>query len=132
MKKLFPMITALCFALTACAGYVGHPVATSQGGDDALSCHALDDEIAYNHMRMDDLAPHTDKSGANTTMGVLGVALIVPLVFIDTKDGEKTEYDAYEKRNEHLKVIRADDNCPPDPATVHSNRLGYSFSDKSK
>jgi hypothetical protein len=129
MKKLIALFAMSCFLLSACAGYEGHPVATIQPEDVRMSCHDLDNEIAYNHARMDDLAPHTDKSGANTTMIVLG-GLLVPLIFLDLKDGEKKEYMGYMQRNDHLKALRADRNCRPDPMTVRDKKMGFAFSDK--
>jgi hypothetical protein len=129
MKKLFPMMIAVSFLLAACAGYEGHPVETVQSRDQRMSCKALDDEIAYNHLRMEELVPHTDKFGANATMVVLG-DLIVPLFFLDVRNGEKTEFDGYMHRNDHLKAIRADRECPKDPLTVRDKSIGYSFSDQ--
>jgi hypothetical protein len=122
VKKVILAAFAVCIGLTSCAGYTGNPIMVSQMGDERRSCKALEIEIQNTQQQMQRLAPDTDKSARNVALGITGLFLIVPWFFMDFKDGEKTEYDAYRERYEHLTAIAADRDCDVNPAKAKAKK----------
>ncbi len=57
------------------------------------------------------LLPKKDKTGQNVALGVAGWFLLVPWFFMDFKNTEATEYEAYRQRYQHLTSIAIDKNC---------------------
>jgi len=51
----------------------------------------IDNEIAR-------LLPKSDKTGKNIALGATGIIFIIPLFFMDLKQGEKKEIEAYRQR----------------------------------
>lgn len=60
---------------------------------------------------MQRLLPKTDKTGQNVALGVAGAFLLVPWFFMDFKEAEQTEYEAYRQRYNNLAMIAMDKNC---------------------
>ncbi|MHC4264551.1 MAG: hypothetical protein ACYSUK_01305 [Planctomycetota bacterium] len=117
MKQKF-MCVLLCFSILfmsslpmGCAGRKANPIPTYIPGDENLSCRALATEMSQIQTDMKRLRPKTNKFGTNVFWGVAGFFLIFPFFFMDFKDAEKIEYDALDRRRDHLMVLATEKNC---------------------
>jgi len=108
--KLIAVLTTVCF-LAACAGRTPNPVTISQYGDERKSCKALGLEMTDIQGEIQRLLPKKDKTVKNVALGVAGVFLVVPWFFIDFKNAEVQEYEAYRQRYNHLSRIAKVKNC---------------------
>jgi hypothetical protein len=97
--------------LLGCAGREANPVPTYIPGDENLSCDALKQEIVRLQSDMLALLPKTDKTFTNTLWAAGGVVAFVPYFFIDMKDAEKIEYEAFRLRHNRLLLIAKEKNC---------------------
>jgi hypothetical protein len=97
--------------LIGCAGREANPIPTYISGDENLSCGALKQEIVRLQSEMVALLPKTDKTFTNTLWAAGGVVAIVPYFFIDMKDAEKIEYEAFRRRHNRLLLIAKEKNC---------------------
>lgn len=97
--------------LTGCAGREANPVQMYYPGDENRSCQALITEMAQIQKDMDILRPKTDKFVSNALWATAGVFLIFPFFFMDMKDAEKIEYDAFARRYNRLLILAAEKNC---------------------
>lgn len=66
------------------------------------------------------LLPKTDKTGQNVALGVAGAFLLVPWFFMDFKNAEQTEYEAYRQRYNHLATLAMSKNCGVEPENYPS------------
>lgn len=82
-----------------------------QHNDGAMSCDAIDRELTLIEDQIRALMPKTDKANKNTTLGVAGIFLIVPLFFMDLSKAEQIEANALTKRYNHLVQISEEKNC---------------------
>ena len=57
------------------------------------------------------LAPGEDATGKNVALGVAGAFLVVPWFFMDFKDGEATEIQALQRRNQWLSELAFEKDC---------------------
>jgi len=110
MKKA---VTALCAlsVLAACGGRTANPVMIAQYGDQSKSCKALKFEIMNIQGEIQRLLPKTDKTVQNVALGVAGWFLLVPWFFMDFKNAEATEYEAYRQRYNHLSTLAMSKSC---------------------
>jgi len=108
--KLIAALTAVCF-LAACAGRTPNPVLISQYGDEQKSCKALGLEMTDIQGEIQRLLPKKDKTGKNVALGVAGAFLLVPWFFMDFKNAEAQEYEAYRQRYNYLSRIAQIKNC---------------------
>jgi hypothetical protein len=60
---------------------------------------------------MQRLIPQKDKTGKNVALGVAGWFLLVPWFFMDFKNAEATEYEAYRQRYNHLASVAISKKC---------------------
>ncbi|MBI1216045.1 MAG: hypothetical protein GC185_09540 [Alphaproteobacteria bacterium] len=97
--------------LTACAGHDPNPVMVVQYGDDGLSCKGLQLSMSEAQNEMQRLVGQTNKTGQNVALGVAGAFLLVPWFFMDFKEGEKVEYDAWRQRYNHLALLAEEKHC---------------------
>lgn len=97
--------------LLGCAGREANPVPTYIPGDENLSCGSLKREIVRLQSEMVVLLPKTDKTFTNTLWAAGGVIAYVPYFFIDMKDAEKIEYEAFRRRHNRLLLIAEEKNC---------------------
>lgn len=109
------MISVL--SLTACGGRTPAPVMVAQYGDQNKNCKALEYEIMNIQSEIQRLLPKTDKTGKNVALGVAGWFFLVPLFFMDFKNAEAVEYEAYRQRYQHLNAIAMSKNCGVE--TIH-------------
>lgn len=64
---------------------------------------------------MNRLLPKSDKTGKNVALGVAGWFLLVPWFFMDFKNAEQTEYEAYRQRYNNLASIALSKGCDVEP-----------------
>jgi hypothetical protein len=101
--------------LAGCAGRTPHLVPVYSPGDEKQSCQTLKREIVEYQLKMLALLPKTDKtlintlwSASSTVAGATpaGPAVgVVPYLFIDMKDADRIEYEAYRRRHNRLLLI---------------------------
>jgi len=108
--RLIAALTAVCF-LAACAGRTPNPVLITQYSDREKSCKELGFEMDDIQAEIQRLLPQKDKTAKNVALGVAGWFLIVPLFFMDFKNAEAQEYEAYRQRYNHLSRIAQIRNC---------------------
>jgi len=108
--RLIAALTAVCF-LAACAGRTPNPVLITQYSDREKSCKELGLEMDDIQAEIQRLLPQKDKTAKNVALGVAGWFLIVPLFFMDFKNAEAQEYEAYRQRYNHLSRIAQIRNC---------------------
>ncbi len=106
--------------LSACGGKTATPIMVAQYGDQNKSCKALEFEMTNVQSEIQRLLPKTDKTGKNVALGVAGWFLIVPWFFMDFKNGEQTEYEAYRQRYNHLASLAISKDCGVEPAQYPS------------
>ncbi len=113
MKRIstLTMVSVLSVSLMACGGRTPSPVMVSQYGDHKKSCKVLEHEIVNIQHEIQLLLPKRDKTGKNVALGVAGWFLLVPWFFMDFKNAEATEYEAYRQRYQHLTAIAMDKDC---------------------
>ncbi len=111
-KKLLSLcLILLMLNISACGGKTASPVMITQYNDDNLSCKQLKYEMNHIQSEIQNLLPKTDKTVKNVALGVAGAFLLVPWFFMDFKNGEQQEYDAYRHRYNHLARIASDKEC---------------------
>lgn len=120
--KLIINIFAIASILivTGCGGRTANPVMIAQYGDQNKSCEALQFEMMNVQGEIQRLLPKTDKTGKNVALGVAGWFLLVPWFFMDFKNAEQTEYEAYRQRYNHLASLAMSKNCGVEPASYPS------------
>ncbi len=118
----FPLCLVICTVLflSACGGRTPNPVMVAQYGDQKKSCEALEFEMINIQGEIQRLLPKADKTGQNVALGVAGWFLVVPWFFMDFKNAEQTEYEAYRQRYNHLAVIAIDRKCSVEPVDLPS------------
>jgi len=82
-----------------CAGRAANPVTVYQYGDEQRSCDALERELELIETELLDLLPQTEKTDKNTKLGVTGIFLLVPFLFMDISKSEQVEANALIKRD---------------------------------
>ena len=92
----------------------------AQYGDYQKSCKALEFEMMTIQGEIQRLLPKSDKTGQNVALGVAGWFLLVPWFFMDFKNAEQTEYEAYRQRYNHLATIALDKKCKVTPVELPS------------
>ncbi|MFH1371358.1 MAG: hypothetical protein ABII09_08760 [Planctomycetota bacterium] len=113
------MMTVL---LAGCAGRRPDPVPVYLPGDENRDCESLKKEIVDIQKKMHPLLPNTDKTFANTLWSVGGTVAgnvavaggavgVVPYLFIDMKDAERIEYEAFRRRHNRLLLIIQSKSC---------------------
>jgi hypothetical protein len=110
---------SLCAAVfvAGCAGRKAYPVETYAAGDEKRTCHTLFKEMAECKNKMDELRPHVNKFWTN----LFWFLWFTPLM--DLKEAERIEYDAFERRRNHLSALATDKNC--DPNELFRGVTGY-------
>ncbi|MBN2456522.1 MAG: hypothetical protein JXB29_08335 [Sedimentisphaerales bacterium] len=111
MKKFVCVFTACCIFVAGCAGHEANLVRVRQFGDEQKTCDELRTELYYIENEISRLLPKSDKTGRNIALGATGIIFIVPLFFMDLKQGEKKEIEAYRQRYNHLLMITQQKDC---------------------
>jgi len=111
MKKLLNITLCFSVSLMGCAGRKPNPIESHMPGDTKLTCQAIYVETRQIERKMDRLEPKINKFATNTLWGIAGVFLIFPFFFMDVKDAEKIEYQAYQERLDRLEVLAIERKC---------------------
>jgi|GEM_PF-866740 len=111
MKKLISLLLSCSVFLSGCAGREANLVQVRQLGDEQKTCDELRSELYYIENEISRLLPKSDKTGRNIALGATGIIFIVPLFFMDLKQGEKKEIEAYRQRYNHLLMITQQKDC---------------------
>ena len=103
----------LCFSIffAGCAGRTANPVQIYYPDDENRSCLSLKTEMEQIQKEMYILRPKTNKFTSNALLTAAGIFLIFPFFFMDMKDAEKIEYDAYARRYDRLLILAKEKNC---------------------
>ena len=111
MKEVICVSLAFAVLLGGCAGREANLVQVRQLGDEQKTCDGLRTELYYIENEISRLLPKSDKTGRNIALGATGILFIVPLFFMDLKQGEKKEIEAYRQRYNHLLMITQQKDC---------------------
>jgi hypothetical protein len=111
-KKVLCVLLSFGVLLSGCAGRDPNPISMVTPQDKELSCDALQYQIDFARDEMKRLEPKCNKVGTNALWFVGGILLLVPFFFMDVKDAEKIEYDAYNVRAHYLLSLRTNRECP--------------------
>ena len=134
MRSLLCVLLSFSVLFAGCAGREANPVPISMPGDENASCQVLFAEMQQVRTEMEKLKPKTNKFATNTLWGIAGFFLIFPFFFMDVKDAEKIEYDAYQRRYNRLELLATAKNCgapgqyavdPDDPNGPARKIIGY-------
>lgn len=105
------LLGAISFFSISCAGREPNPISCYMPGDENLGCEAIKEEIEQLQSEMLKLLPKTDKTFTNALWYAGGQIAIVPLFFIDMKDAERIEYEAFRRRHNRLLIMANKKNC---------------------
>lgn len=121
MKKLVCLLCVFSVLfVTACGGRTPYPVMAQQYGDQDKDCKTLEYEIRSIEGEIQRLLPKTDKTAKNVALGVAGWFFLVPLFFMDFKNAEAVEYEAFRQRHGHLTAIAMSKKCSVEPVNLPS------------
>jgi hypothetical protein len=110
-RKGLVVSLVICVFWLGCAGREGNPVQVRQFGDEQKSCKQLLAEMSFIESEFERLMPGSSKTGRNIACGVTGIFFIVPLFFMDIKQGAKKEIRAYQQRYNYLLMIAKQKEC---------------------
>lgn len=110
-KKILNVLLCSVVFFASCAGREPNPISIQMRNDEQRSCSALLAEMANCQEQKKRLKPHTNKFWSNALWITGGVFFIVPIFFVDVKDAEKIEYDAFQRRYDYLSILAAERNC---------------------
>ena len=97
--------------LSGCAGRDGNPIQIYKPGDERRDCLSLKTEMSQLDTAIATLLPNSDKMAYNTIMLVTGLFVIIPLFFMDLKNGERVELQACRQRHNALELMSAQKGC---------------------
>lgn len=122
VKKIVSLMLAFSIFFAGCAGREANLVQVRQLGDEQKTCDELRTELYYIENEISRLLPKSDKTGRNIALGATGILFIVPLFFMDLKQGEKKEIEAYRQRYNHLLMITQQKDCKLPTATKEETK----------
>ena len=112
-KSLCVVLSFLIF-IVGCGGQIANPIDRYSPGDEKKSCNALyaeftqlDKEIVLHNQQ------RVDRDHWNGVLFVGGFFLIVPWFFMDIKNSQEVEIEAFRARESALKILFADKDCTP-------------------
>ena len=110
-KRTIRIITLLLLLCCGCAGRDANPIPCYMTGDENLSCENLKGQIVQLQADMLKLLPKTDKTLTNALWVAGGMVAYAPYLFVDAKDAEKIEYEAFRRRHNRLLLIAERKGC---------------------
>ena len=113
-QKIKIAATLLCcgfLVLSGCAGRTANPISANQIGDDSRTCASIAAEMSEIEGNINRLLPKESKTGKNVALGVAGLIVWPAWLFMDFKDAEKIEINAYRTRYNHLVRMYNDRHC---------------------
>lgn len=111
MKQSLSIVLVFTLVFAGCAGRTANLVQIHQLGDEQKTCLALQTEMFYTQNEIARLLPKSDKTGSNIALGATGIIFIIPLFFMDLKQGEKKEIEAYQQRYNYLFMLFQQKDC---------------------
>ena len=129
MKQVICLLLIGSVFLTGCAGREANPVQMYYPGDENRSCQALLTEMSQIQTDMTKLKTETDdKETSNVLLALCGILFFPAWFFIDMKDAEKIEYDAFSRRYSRLLILAAEKNCdmtglPTEPKLILEEKV---------
>jgi hypothetical protein len=113
-SKVFSI--ALALTLGACAARTVTPMAMTQQGDEALTCSALDQQIADNTAANAAYMKKDKQVDAENIAKDIGSAIPYAGILIagttDLSNEEQVKARALADRNEHLQYLKKQKGCP--------------------
>lgn len=110
MKQTILAIVIICL-ITACAGRNPRPVDAMKVTDKEMTCEQIQNELLLANNEISRLSVDADKTAKNVALGVAGWFLIIPWFFMDLKNAEKTEMEAYRQRLNNLNLLYMNKKC---------------------
>lgn len=123
MKKAANMATISIFIassfITSC-GHLANPappmVEVTSTKDEIYSCEEINTEILDLQTKRISTQRQLDNQKAqNILSGIGGWLIIVPFVFLDVTTDKNASYNSYAEREEYLRKLAFDKNCPDLP-----------------
>lgn len=111
MRSLICITLSIQLFIAGCAGREANLVQIRQPADLEKNCKALEFEMLFCQDEITRLLPKSDKTGSNIALGATGILFIVPLFFMDIKQGEKKEIEAYQQRYNYLFMLYQQQDC---------------------
>ena len=106
------LIISIMTMSIGCAGNDPILVATYLPGDEDKNCSALRAEIAnIDNQITRKQSQQKKQEGENIFWFITGWLLIIPFFFMDLKENEKAEIEAFQQRKDALLVIAAEKDC---------------------
>ena len=123
IQKTIIMVTIFLFTMSsfiASCGHMANPapprVELTSTKDQSCSCEEINAEILDLQTKRVDTQKQLDKQKAqNVLSGIGGWLIIVPFVFIDVTTDKNAAYNSYAEREDYLRKLAADKNCPDLP-----------------
>lgn len=110
MKQAIVSIVIVCL-ITACAGRNPRPVDAMKVTDKEMTCEQIQNELLLANNEIIRLSVDADKTAKNVALGVAGWFLIIPWFFMDLKNAEKAEMEAYRQRLNNLNLLYMNKRC---------------------
>lgn len=110
MKRTIAAILIICL-IAGCAGRTPRPVNAMNVDDKEKSCEVLHNEIVMANNEITRLTPEADKTAYNVGLGIAGWFLLIPWFFMDLKNAEKHELEAYRQRLNNLNLLYMNKKC---------------------
>lgn len=113
--------------MSGCASRMPNTVSTFMPGDSEKSCETITLEMNNIESEMNrKWAEKNQQNGINVALGVAGAFLIFPWFFMDMSGAEKTEWESYKKRFDHLGLLLADKKCSPFVSKIKTTDINTS------
>ena len=121
-KDVICVLLSGTFLWGGCAGRDGNPIAAYKPGDEKRDCISLQTEMAELDTEIARLLPQSDKTVHNAIMIGTGVFILIPLFFIDLKNGERVELQACRQRYDTLKLFAIQKGCIVDGGSTSQGK----------
>lgn len=108
--KYITFIIIICL-ITSCAGRNPRPVDAMKVTDKEMTCEQIQNELLLANNEISRLSVDADKTAKNVALGVAGWFLLIPWFFMDLKNAEKTEMEAYRQRANNLNLLYMNKKC---------------------
>lgn len=104
-------ITSVAASLASCGGRTPNPVNARQADDVYKSCESIQYEMLRIENKMDILLPKKSKLGKNVALGAAGCLFAPAWLFMDFRNADKKEYEAYKERYDRLSDLAIAKKC---------------------
>lgn len=112
IQKLTSIVLIHALVFAGCAGSPPNPVERYMPGDEKRSCASLmgemsdiDNEITIRHKKKG------ERDFWNVILFLGGLVVIAPFFFMNVKNAEEAEIEAYKSRKSNLKIIASEKGC---------------------